>query len=118
MKTRSTERAARVIVLSLAILAVGSLVVAADPARIKVTWNANTEADLAGYIVYVNGAPMENVAAPTTECTYLPGRDGTFSFAVTAYDTNRNESRFSNEVTVIINPPPSPPTGCSAEVMP
>lgn len=80
------------------------------------TWDANTEPDLAGYKVYFGtaskkyGSPID-VGKVTTK-TIEPLQDGTYFFAVTAYDTSGNESGFSNEVSKTIDStPPSPPSG-------
>lgn len=84
------------------------------------TWDANREADLAGYKVYYGTAtrtygPAIDVgktgtpAAPSHTIT-LPD-DGTYFFAVTAYDTAGNESGFSTEVSKTIDgTPPAPPS--------
>ncbi len=73
---------------------------------VTLTWNQNSESDLAGYKVYrsttpgVYGAPIAtlqgNVA--TYQATGLQAGT-TYFFVVTAYDTSGNESGFSNEVS-------------------
>ncbi len=77
------------------------------------TWNANSEPDLAGYKVYQRalntayGAPIATIGKVTTYTTpALPV--GTTAFTVTAFDTAGNESLRSNEVTAIVPPPPTP----------
>lgn len=71
-----------------------------------VTWNANTEPDLAGYKVYhgeVSGVYTEVflISAGTTTKVFLGLRDGvTHYFAVSAVDTSGNESAKSNEVSI------------------
>lgn len=79
-------------------------------------WDANTEPDLAGYKVYFGtasktyGAPID-VGKVTTK-TIEPLADGTYFFAVTAYDTSGNESLFSDEVSKTIDStPPAKPNG-------
>ncbi|MCG3113116.1 MAG: DNRLRE domain-containing protein [Candidatus Manganitrophus sp. SB1] len=73
------------------------------------TWNTNTEADLAGYRVYFGTAsrtygPSINVGKATSyTLTGLANR--THFFAVTAYDTAGNESAFSVEVSKSITTP-------------
>lgn len=71
-----------------------------------VSWNANSEADLAGYKVYYGDrigiySGFVNVPAPFTEVTLQSQftHDGRWYFAVTAYDTSNNESGFSVEVS-------------------
>lgn len=68
------------------------------------TWDANTESDLAGYKVYVGtrsrtyGPPLDVGKVTSFKViNLLPGT--TYYFAVTAYDTASNESGFSNEVS-------------------
>lgn len=82
------------------------------------TWNANTELDLAGYKVYraVGSNPETLFATLGKVTTYtdatLPTVDGNVSYSLTAYDTNGNESQHSVTVTKVLNTnPPAPPTG-------
>ena len=93
--------------------------VLAQAAQIQVSWNANTETDLAGYKVYAGtapgqyGAPVDvgNVTAYTA--TLTPATGTTYYFALTAYDTSGNESVKSDEVSVYVPDvtPPAKPTG-------
>lgn len=82
------------------------------------SWDANTEPDLAGYRVYVGsasgqyGAPKDvgNVTQVSREALALP--DGVYFAAVTAYDQAGNESGFSNEVNFKVDQtPPLNPGG-------
>lgn len=74
-------------------------------ATLTVTWDANTEPDLAGYKVYYGtasgayGAPVF-VDAQATSCQ-LANLDActTYYIAVTAFDTSANESAFSQETS-------------------
>ena len=88
---------------------------------IGVQWDANSEADLAGYKVYektVTGAYAElAVCTPdTTEVNFTaatPHPDGTYVWVVTAFDLAGNESGYSNEATASFDSgAPTPPTGC------
>ncbi len=70
------------------------------------TWNANTEGDLAGYKVYrgtssgTYGAPIATLQGNITSYVATGLEIGTtYYFAVTAYDTAGNESLYSNEVS-------------------
>lgn len=89
------------------------LSVCANAADVTLTWDANTESDLAGYRVYqgigsnlVTFTLVQEVAAPTTSAT-IRGLDTTsHSFAVTAYNTAGLESAYSNIVTVPAAPLP------------
>lgn len=99
------------------------LMLAADPSfaagKAILSWDANTEADLAGYKVYqgtvsgVYGPPTDvgKTATPLAPTHTFPSlADGTYFFAVTAYDTSGNESGFSLEVSKAIDStPPKPP---------
>jgi len=70
------------------------------------TWNANTESDLAGYKVYratasgTYGVPVATLTGNVTNYVATGLQVGTtYFFVVTAYDTNGNESSASNEVS-------------------
>ncbi|HET6464250.1 MAG TPA: fibronectin type III domain-containing protein, partial [Nitrospiria bacterium] len=76
------------------------------------TWNSNTETDLAGYKVYYGtasrsyGTPID--VAKQTTYTVSGLAAGTYYFAVKAYDTSGNLSGFSSEVSKTI-PDTTPP---------
>lgn len=82
-------------------------------ADVTLTWDANTEPDLAGYKVYT-GTNSGNYDAPVdvgnvTEYTMTDLQDGVFHyFVLTAYDneTPSLESDYSNEVMCSNNLPP------------
>jgi hypothetical protein len=70
------------------------------------SWNANTESDLAGYKVYQGtgsgtyGAPLTTLPKTTTSYTATGLQNGTtYFFVITSYDSSGNESTFSNEVS-------------------
>lgn len=80
---------------------------------IRVTWNANTETDLAGYKVYygtatgVYGTPIDVGNVTTYDIGNL--KESTKYFiALTAYDTSGNESVKSEEASITI-PDVTPP---------
>jgi len=101
----------------------------------KLCWDANTETDLAGYMVYVgsqsgtatgvfvpdiiNGKNVVLTSTPLAPCdsifnTYIddtgnPLVDGQYFMLVTAYDTSANVSGNSNEVSVPLDL--TPPVG-------
>jgi len=103
----------------LAILAIAGI---AQAATINVSWNPNTEPDLAGYRLYVGeasgqyGEPVDvgNVTGHVMEIT--PQHGATYYFALTAYDTSGNESGYSAEATCFIpdGVKPEKPTGLRA----
>jgi len=73
-----------------------------------VTWNANTESDLAGYRIYygTESSTYTNMVDVGKVTSYiLPGlQDGrTYYVAVTAYDLNNNESLPSLEVSAVVS---------------
>jgi len=85
-------------------------------------WDANSEADLAGYRLYISSASgnydfgigSSNLVAtisPDAETYTLLGvPDGTWYWVLTAYDTHDNESGPSNEVNADLDTTaPAPP---------
>ena len=103
---------------------------------ITLVWNANTEPDLAGYIVYqserpsggtwsdwimVPGITASVLVPPTASPTYtvtVPNEDYDYAFVVTAIDTSGNESGAGNPAMYLIPPDcqgPSPPMGVSTQ---
>ena len=89
---------------------------------IQLTWNANTESDLAGYKIYKRTLPSQdfgqpifsgmpnNPSSPSTTVSGLSG-GATYGFIATAFDTSGNESAPSTEapITLPTSPPPPPP---------
>ena len=72
--------------------------------------------DLVGYKVYYGKASMTyekwiDVGNVTTYKVTGLGAGCTYYFATTAYDTSKNESTYSNEVSTTI--PIPPPKGCA-----
>ena len=84
------------------------LSVCANAADVTLTWDPNTETDLAGYRVYQKQdsavSPFTRVQEipKGTETTTVLNLDSThsYSFAVTAYNTAGLESAYSNIVTI------------------
>lgn len=75
------------------------------PDSATLTWDANSEADLAGYKVYHSqesqmytlGMPEADIPAGTMTHVSANLSSGRHYFAVTAYDSNGNESALSME---------------------
>ncbi|WNM57962.1 Ig-like domain-containing protein [Candidatus Nitrospira allomarina] len=91
---------------------------------IQVTWDANTESDLAGYKIYKRTLPSQDFGQPifsgmpgnpSSPSTTVAGLNGgtTYGFIATAFDTAGNESAPTTEVPITFPPssppPPSPP---------
>lgn len=93
-------------------------------ADVSVSWNANTEADLAGYHLYqstaagahVKGIFSADILKPATTYTIVGLQDGTYFWVLTAYDVVGNESVFSDEVSLKIDNPPAKPAGFKAAI--
>jgi len=84
-------------------------------ASVAISWNANTEPDLAGYKVKYGQSPGVHgtvVDVGNTTSTTISGlTDGaTYYFVVTAYDSTGNESAPSAEVVADLTIPNTPPT--------
>jgi fibronectin type 3 domain-containing protein len=72
-------------------------------AQVNLSWNANTEPDLAGYSIRYGTSSRSYTTkitvGKTTQYTVTGLSAGqTYYFAATAYDTSGNESGYSNEV--------------------
>jgi fibronectin type 3 domain-containing protein len=87
-------------------LAATLTVSAPTTSSVTLTWDPNTDGDLAGYKVYrattsgAYGAALGTVPAGTVtyQATGLSANT-TYFFVITAYDDAGNESPFSNEVS-------------------
>ena len=99
-------------------------------ANVSVSWDPNTESDIAGYKLYKRTLPSQdfgqplfsgfpnNPSSPTTTVTGL-SEGTTYGFIVTAIDTSGNESAPSIEkqfTTTTGTPPPPPPTPSSLTI--
>lgn len=100
MRPLLIKRSALVIAGLILILSCGSRAMAANA---DLTWNANTETDLAGYKIYYGtssrsyGAPID--VGNQTSYTVTGLNTQTYYFAVTAYNSLGSESGYSIEVS-------------------
>jgi len=101
-------------------LLLASFSFAQEVSSVRVSWDANSEADLKGYKCYMGKAQRNYTQSEDVgnNLEYVwRNLDGNtlYYFAVTAYDTAGNESQFSAEVSIktriIDKTPPSPPGG-------
>jgi rhamnogalacturonan endolyase len=88
---------------------------------VKLQWNKNVEADLAGYNLYRSEVTEGNLIKLNIEWlvdnNYVDSvviNDTTYYYAVTAVDTLNNESRFSDIIQAIPTLRPDAPTGLYA----
>ena len=96
--------------------------------QVTLAWDANTEADLAGYKVHYGTASGSyttsvDVHKVTTAIVTGLAAGQTYYFVVTAYNAANNESGYSNQVSYSIPAPngapatPATPTGASAALV-
>jgi len=73
---------------------------------VDLSWDANSESDLAVYVIYIAtsaGGPYTEVDNDDATSFYVGGltNDETYYFVVTAMDTSGNESGYSNEIALM-----------------
>jgi len=74
------------------------LAAAPDAQQVSLSWTENTDADLASYRVYRNGAGVAQVTSPSCVDTGLAA-GATYTYAVSAVDASANESGRSATVS-------------------
>jgi hypothetical protein len=115
-------KALRLLVMTIALSVIGAGFASSE--SIKVIWDANSEADLAGYKVYsslVDGGPytlIQDVGNATElELDLTSQPDATIYYVATAYDHRDNESEYSNQASYTVDhTPPAAPGGCSIKL--
>ena len=96
----------------------------AQAASATVSWDANQESDLAGYLLHYGASPGAYEGTQDTGATTsydLPGlpNEGMLCVAVSAYDTSGNESPLSQEVCATYDhQAPAAPTGLTVTINP
>lgn len=84
---------------------------AIGPMQVTLTWQPNTESDLAGYIIYRDYVEIARVGANATSYIDSNVQPNTiYTYAIKAYNTSNVESDMSNAATVTTPPPPTPAT--------
>jgi hypothetical protein len=97
----------------------------ASAAQVSLAWAKSIGSDVAGYKMHYgsySGTYQYTVnVGNSTSCTISGLNEGiTYYFAATAYDTQQNESSYSNEVVYTVQQPgsstnPLPPSTCSLD---
>ena len=86
-------------------------------ATVELSWNANTETDMASYNIYQGTTLIGTVNHPGTMFDILNVPDGTYNYYLSAVDTSGNESIKTDALTFTVNAkPPEKPTGFKARV--
>lgn len=87
---------------------IGLYAVATSPTTVNLTWQANTETDLAGYKIYRNNVEIATVGKVTswTDNTASPGT--TYTYELVAYNISGQDSGRSNPATVTTPNLPTP----------
>lgn len=84
-------------------------------ATVQVSWDQNTEADMASYKVYQGNTVVGTVQHPTATFDVLNVPDGIYTYYVSAVDTAGNESVKSDGASITVNTTaPAKPTGIRA----
>lgn len=88
--------------------------ITSNTTQVKLSWAANTDIDLKGYRLYVNGVLHSNILTDTTY-TYTADQSGQYTFAVVAVDNSDNESANQATVTDVITCEPADVTGFTVQ---
>lgn len=85
---------------------VGLTAVESLPYQVNLTWQANTEPDLAGYNVYENFVRLNGDLVPFPYYLDSVPSDGDYTYRVTAVDMSNLESDFSDPADITIDHTP------------
>ena len=87
-------------------LSFGTLPAAAGSSSVTLSWNANSETDIAGYRIHYGtaAAPYQNLIDVPTTSVVIPDLESgaTYTFAVTAYNTTGGESAYSAAISYTV----------------
>ena len=118
----STRQVLTIFLISLVLIFIA---VNAEAVTVQATWNANSEADLAGYNIYrstTSGTGYQQLNSALIIGTAYNDDIGdnvedTFYYVVTAVDDSNNESGYSNEASISIDTTATlPPSGLSVQI--
>jgi|GEM_PF-1787647 len=94
----------------------GLSAVATSTTQVQLTWQANTETDLAGYIIYRDGTQITTVGSDVTSYSDNNLQPGTqYTYGIKAYSTSNVSSDMSNTVLVTTPVMAQAPSGLSAD---
>ena len=105
------KTATRLVLLLVCLALVGVRSVQAQAGAVIVAWDANTEPDLAGYVLHYGvqpGESLESIDVGNRLSWQLELADGVYYFAVQAYTTAGLLGPLSNDVTVSVGTPGTP----------
>lgn len=90
---------------------------------VSISWTGNTDTDLAGYKVYLDGVLNATLGIQDSYTIRSLAQNTSYDIRVTAYDTSGNESAFASATEVTAQTevqdvnPPTKPTNLSADLI-
>lgn len=80
--------------------------------EVNLTWQANTEEDLAGYRIYKDDVQVDEIVSTTyADSNVEPGM--TYKYAISAYNTEGQESEWT--MPIMVTTPPAKPTDLNGD---
>jgi hypothetical protein len=110
--TRLSDSGGLRVAALIAFLLANSAMIEAQTVSLTATWNASSESDIAGYVLF--SGTQTGIYSSSIDVGNVTSWQGVFSsgtryyFAVQAYNTSSNFSPYSTEVFVDV--PPGPPS--------